>query len=157
MSHAQIALDIPDFGMWMVTHKGDVACRLLADRHYSRQTIGHPMFARPGKNLVLKTPLADAVWVSWKGIRDDGLDAWECTIFRNESKHRSSEMIRLAIQATIARWGLPPKDGIITYVDADKVNSANPGYCFKMAGFKLIGRSRKRGLLLFQYLPERRR
>lgn len=149
----QLALDIPQYGHWIVTNKGDDACRRLADRHYSRQTIGHPMFTRPGKNLVLRTALGDAVWVTWRGIRDDGLDAWECTIFRNESMARSSDMIREAIRATIDQWGQLPKDGLITYVAADKTRSSNPGYCFKMAGFKVIGQSKKRGLILLQYKP----
>lgn len=147
----QLALDMPQYGRWMVTNKGDTACRLLADRHYSRQTIGHPMFTRPGRNLVLKTAMGEAVWVTWKGIRDDGLDAIECTIFRNESGTRSSDMIKDAIQATISEWGPLPRDGLITYVAADKIQSSNPGYCFKMAGFKVIGHSKKRGLILLQY------
>jgi hypothetical protein len=59
----------------MVTNKGDTTCRMLADRYYSRQTIGHPMFTRPGRNLVLNKALGDSVWVTWRGIRDDSLDA----------------------------------------------------------------------------------
>lgn len=147
----QLMLDIPQYGSWIVTHKGDVSCRLLADRHYSRQTIGSNQFCRPGRNLVLRTARGDAVWVSWSGIRDDGLEAWECTIFRNESEILSSKMITDAVDATLAEWGRPPKDGIITYVAADKVRSANPGYCFKAAGWRRIGKSRKRGLTLLQY------
>lgn len=147
----QLMLDIPQYGHWMVTHKGDRTCRLLADRHYSRQTIGSPQFCRPGHNLVLRTARGDAVWVTWQGIRDDGLDAWECTIFRNESRFLSSEMIESAVQATLTEWGTPPKDGIITYVDQSKVRSSNPGFCFLKAGFERAGKSRKRGLILLQY------
>ncbi|MNJ32051.1 hypothetical protein D3C77_267060 [compost metagenome] len=146
----QPMFNFPQYGMWMITHKGDRSCRLLADRHYSRQTVGHPMFTRPGRNLVLRTAEGNAVWVTWSGVRDDGLDAWECTIFRNESEYLSSDMIRAAVGATVSEWGSPPKDGIITYVAAEKVRSRNPGYCFRQAGFKLIGRSKNRGLLLFQ-------
>lgn len=146
----QLMLDIPQYGAWMITHKGDVSCRILADRHYSRQHIGHPMFTRPGRNLVLRTARGDAVWVTWSGIRDDGLDAWECTIFRNESKHLSSEMVRWAVDATFSEWGTPPMDGIITYVAQNKVRSSNPGCCFKMAGWQRIGESKKRGLTLLQ-------
>lgn len=80
----QQMLDMPQYGSWMVTHKGDRSCRQLADRHYSRQHVGAPMFTRPGRNLVLRTEAADAVWVTWSGIRDDGLKAWECTIFRKQ-------------------------------------------------------------------------
>lgn len=149
----QLMLDIPQYGPWIVTHKGDISGRLLADRHYSRQTIGHPMYTRPGRNLVLRTADGMAVWVSWKGIRDDGLDAWECTIFRNETNILSSLMINAAVRATIAEWGDMPPDGFITYVAADKIRSVNPGFCFKKAGFVQIGRSKKRGLILLQ-LPK---
>lgn len=147
----QPMLDLPDYGPWIVTHKGDRACRLLADRHYSRQHVGHPMFTRLGRNIVLRTAAGDAVWVTWLGIRDDGLQAWECTMFRNESPHLSSDMIRAAITATISEWGQPPSDGIITYVDQSKVRSSNPGFCFLSAGFRRIGRSKRRGLVLLQH------
>ncbi|MCI3922445.1 hypothetical protein MO973_19620 [Paenibacillus sp. TRM 82003] len=146
----QLMIDIPQYGPWMVTHKGDRSCRILADRHYSRQSIGSNQFCRPGRNLVLRTTRGDAVWVTWQGIRDDGFDAWECTIFRNESAQLSSDMIEWAVEATRKEWGTPPKDGIITYVWGDKVKSANPGYCFKQAGWKAIGKSKQRGLILLQ-------
>jgi hypothetical protein len=130
MMLAQPMFDMPQYGPWMITHKGDTSCRLLSDRHYSRQHVGHPMFTRPGRNLVLRTALGDAVWVTWKGIRDDGLDAFECTIFRNESEHLSSELIRSAVRATIQEWGTPPKDGIITYVDQSKVRAKTRAFVF---------------------------
>lgn len=148
----QVMLDMPQYGPWICVPKGDRSCRLLADHHYSRQKIGSPQFTRPGRNLVLRSALGDAVWVTWSGIRDDGLQAWECTIFRNEAPDRylSSDMIRSAVQATYAEWGEPPPDGIITYVDSSKVRSSNPGFCFLMAGFKRIGMSKKRKLDLLQ-------
>ena len=38
----------------------------LADRHYSRKTVGSPQFTPPGRKLVLLTDEADALWVtSW--------------------------------------------------------------------------------------------
>ena len=132
---------------WTLTNKGDQECRALADRHYSRQTVGARQFTRPGRNLVLKTENADAVWVTWSGIRDDGVDAWECTIFRNESAHLSSELIREAVEITIREWGQPPADGIITYVDDANVRSTNPGFCFLKAGWTKTGRSKRRKLL----------
>lgn len=89
---------------WRETDKGDPRCRRLADRHYSRQTPGARMWTRPGYNFVLYTPDGrGAVFVWWRpkwesGIlgteRADGLRAIECTIFRNESGIRSSELIR---------------------------------------------------------------
>lgn len=145
-------LNLPDYGPWLLTHKGDRSCRLLVDRHYSRQTVGSPQFCRPGRNLVLRTATGNAVWVTWSGIRDDGLLAWECTIFRNESTYLSSDMIRIAVAATIDEWGQPPPDGIITYVDQLKVRSSNPGYYFLSAGFHKLGFSKRRKLLLLQFL-----
>lgn len=108
------------------------------------------MFTRPGKNLVLRTSSGDAVWVTWSGIRDDGLKAYECTIFRNESGYRSSKLIHHAVAATLGEWGEFPIGGLITYVDANKIKSTNPGFCFKKAGWKHIGESKKRGLILLQ-------
>ncbi|GIP54275.1 hypothetical protein J42TS3_33100 [Paenibacillus vini] len=101
---------------------------------------------------MLRTATGNAVWVTWSGIRDDGLLAWECTIFRNESTYLSSDMIRIAVAATIDEWGQPPPDGIITYVDQLKVRSSNPGYCFLSAGFHKLGFSKRRKLLLLQFL-----
>lgn len=145
---SQILLDIPQYGPWMVTHKGDQACRALADRHYSRQTPGAIQFCRPGRNLVLRTSLGDAVWVTWDGIRDDGKIGYECTLFRNESKHLSSDLIKWAIHATIKEWGYSKKE-FLTYVNPEKIHSDNAGYCFRKAGFHPVGKS-KRGLLLLR-------
>jgi hypothetical protein len=61
-------------------------------------------------------------------------------------------MIRSAVIATLSEWGETPADGIITYVDSSKIRSINPGCCFKAAGWKTIGLSKKRGLVLLQYL-----
>jgi hypothetical protein len=139
---------------WIRVNKGDASCRELADRHYSRQHIGASMFCRPGRNLVLRTALGDAAWVSWYGIRDDDYDAWECTIFRNESKYLSSELIRQAIDITYKTWGEPPKDGFITHIDSNKIQSRNPGYCFKLVGFKQIGKTKVNKLVILQYKKE---
>lgn len=149
----QIILQLSPYEPWIRTHAMDQSGMLLADRHYSRQSIGNPKWNRPGNNLVLRTAMGDAVWTTWNGIRDDGLEAWECTIFRNEApeKYLSSDMIRAAVQVTITEWGELPRDGIITYVAANKVRSTNSGCCFKKAGFKHIGESKVNKLLLFQY------
>ena len=136
---------------WIKVNKGDSSCRALADRHYSRQNPGSVNFCRPGRNLVLRTAAGDAVWVTWQGIRDDGFNAWECTIFRNESRHLSSELIKQAVEITKRYWGQLPPDGIITMVAPDKIKSKNPGYCFKQAGWKYIGRTKVNKLIILQY------
>ncbi|CAM4521976.1 hypothetical protein [Paenibacillus typhae] len=53
----QIMLNLLQYGPWLVVTKGGDSCRRLADRHYSRQTVGSPQFTRPGRNLVLRTAL----------------------------------------------------------------------------------------------------
>ncbi|HLJ67752.1 MAG TPA: hypothetical protein VKX16_10380 [Chloroflexota bacterium] len=134
--------------MWTVTTKGDPRALALAERHYNRQTPGSRQFCPPGQNLVLITDAGDAVWVTtrqrfqdhdWKG-------AWVCTLFRNESAQRSSDLIREAIRITKERWGEPPH-GIITFVNPRKIRSHNPGCCFKLAGFTRVGTTRKHKLI----------
>ena len=134
---------------WTVTYKADTRAVALADRHYTRQTPGSPQFTRPGRNLVLLSPSADAVWVTWSGIRDDGWDAWECTIFRNEGPYLSSHLIVLALGITRHIWGDPPQDGFITYVGPHL-----KGGCFHAAGFHKAGQS-KSGKPLLQLARNR--
>lgn len=134
---------------WQVIHKGDKRALELADRHYTRQTPGSNQFCRPGKNLVLLSENEDALWVTWSGIRDDGWDAWECTLFRNEGTYLSSHLVVLALGITRNLWGLPPKDGLITYVGEHL-----RGGCFHAAGFRKIGQS-KSGKPLLQLPVER--
>jgi len=135
---------------WIVVSKGDIRARGIADRHYSRQKPRTPQFTRPGNNLVLLLEDCSALWVSWKpanGVErmDDAGNAYECTIFRNEGKLLSSDLIKSAIEITESVWGKPP-DGWITYIGDSQVKSSNKGYCFKIAGFKNNGRNKKGNL-----------
>jgi hypothetical protein len=133
---------------WLRTHKFDPRAAALADRHYSRRKIGSPQFMPPGQTIVLITPAGDAVYGWWRphpdsGIKAmNGLDGWTCTIFRNESLvYQSSDLIVDAEDAIReAGYGCGPS-GLITYVFDRKVKSKNPGYCFKLAGYTLTGRS----------------
>lgn len=135
---------------WLTVSKGDIRARGIADRHYSRQKVRSPQFTRPGNNLVLLTEDCSSLWVSWKpanGIkRMDGLgDVYECTIFHRDSGDLASDLIKAAIVLTEQIWGIP-KEGWVTYIADDKVQSPNPGYCFKMAGFVVDGRNKKGNL-----------
>lgn len=139
---------------WTEVHKGDTRCRLLADRHYSRQTPGHPMFTRPGYNQVLYTSdqKGEAVWVwfrpKWEsGIkgteRKDKLRAIECTLFRNETSILSSALIMDAClflcgwaRAQDVEW----PDGAITGIKSSatvrrRSKHALPGKCYRDAGW----------------------
>ena len=51
-----------------------------------------------------------------------------------------------------AYWPQVPDLGMVTFVDARKVRSRNPGCCYRMAGFRRVGET-KGGLLAFQMLP----
>lgn len=123
----------------------------LADRHYSRRKVGSPQFMPPGETLVLWEPGIVFGW--WRphpssGIKQmNGLDGWTCTIFRNETERLSSDVVLEAEGFLLGRTCGP--DGLLTYVFDRKVQSANPGCCFKKAGWSVRGRSadRKKTLL----------
>jgi hypothetical protein len=80
----------------IVTSHYDDEMRQLADRHYSRRTPGARQFCYSGRKLVLRNPLGTVLFV-WMypdaGLRMDGRVGYNCTIFRNESPRRSSEII----------------------------------------------------------------
>ena len=138
---------------WHISHQADWRACALANRHYSRKTIGAPQFTPPGRKLVLATPTYDALWVtSWpfpEFVNRIYPDAWLCSLFRNEGPCLSSLLIRDALAATVWRFGEPPREGMVTMVDTRKVRSSNPGCCFKKAGFRTVGRT-KGGLVILQ-------
>lgn len=130
---------------WRIVTKFNRDCCLLADRHYSRRTVGSNQFLPPGQTIAL---LADSAVFGWwrpdpsSGIvAMNGLDGWTCTIFRNESAVRSSDLILDAELAISERGYVCGPDGLLTYVWDRKVRSTNPGYCFKCAGYVKRGRS----------------
>ena len=76
-----------------------------------------------------------------------------CTLFRNESPHLSSELIREAVAATRFSWGNPPELGMVTFVDAQRVRrKRDPGRCYLRAGFRRIGTTQG-GLVALQLAP----
>lgn len=144
--------------LWQQTGKFNPYGAALADRHYSRRKIGSPQFMPPGQTLVLVSPTLDAVFGWWRphprsGIEAmNGLDGWTCTIFRNESRFLSSTMILVAEQELLTRYPCGP-DGLLTYVADKKIRSTNPGFCFKQAGWRAIGRSADGKKTLLQKAP----
>jgi hypothetical protein len=144
---------------WLVSWRADPAVRVLADRHYSRQTVGHVQFVAPGRCLVLRTLAADAAWVtSWPlphFVKHSYGDAWVCALFRNESEILSSELITEAVAATLAWFTEAPPGGMLTFVDERKIRrKRDPGRCFRRAGFVPVGRTKERDLLVLQLLPD---
>lgn len=143
--------------LWRVSWRADPAVRVVADRHYSRQSPGHPQFVKPGRCLVLHatTRRRSAYWVtSWQAHTDhEWPGAWECAAFRNEGVALSSALVRDAVAATRWRFGEPPAAGLITMVDPTKVKpKADPGRCFLAAGFEVVGKT-KSGLIVLGIKP----
>jgi hypothetical protein len=143
---------------WYPSHHADPRAIALYLRHYSAKRYAdgraRRQFCAPGEKMVLLTPEADALWVWHKakpGMRLDGLEGVSCSVFRNESPHRSSDLILEAEALAWARW---PGETLFTYVAPTKVASAVPGWCFMRARWKRVGES-KGGLLLEQKQPKR--
>lgn len=145
---------------WHLSDRADPRALPLADRHYNRQKPGTPQFVPPGRCLVLLTADADAVWVSswpfaeythhaWAG-------AWMNSLFRNESRHLSSELIREAVAATRYAWGDPPDLGFVTFVDGGKVKrKRDPGRCYRRSGWEHVGFTKQNRLWALQLVPDR--
>jgi hypothetical protein len=148
--------------IWQPSHRFDVPARQLADRHYSRQKPGSPQFMPPGSCRVLLAnnkksvfglsfPKAEFVKHAWAG-------AWMVSIFRNEGAGPlASDMIRDALAIMRTQYEVPAL-GCVTFVDPRKVPGVPvrgervKGFCFSMAGFRLVGETKK-GLLAWQLLP----
>lgn len=127
----------------IATSQYDGECARLADRHYSRRTIGAAQFAYSGRKLVLRSADGLVVFV-WMfpdpRYRIDGQVGYNNALFRNESTRRSSAIILEAERCAVDKWG---PNRAYTYVDPRRVASANPGYCFKCAGWRFVRVSAK--------------
>jgi hypothetical protein len=137
---------------WTQANAADPRAIELFRRHYSRRpgarAKGTERVAPPGRRVVLLTPEADALYVtSWpRFAMHKWPGAWVCSVFRNESRHLSSDLIVEALAATRELLGAPPAAGIITFVDPANVRrKRDPGRCFIRAGFKVIGETNAAG------------
>ena len=136
---------------WWITRDGDPECLALFRRHYShrpyRDGRSVKLFVGPGEKLVLRTPLADAMFV-WRKFKDDsGQNGVCCAVFRNESGIRSSDLIREACDIAWAVW---PDSRLYTFVDPRKVRSVNPGFCFQSAGWRRCPGRTSKGLIVME-------
>lgn len=142
--------------VWRLSHRADPTALKIADRHYSRQKPGTPQFVKPGRCVVLLTVDLQALWVtSWpfpEYVKHEWPDAWECSFFHNldSSPHVASELVEQAVAVTRFMYGEPPSQGFITTVDPTKIRSTNPGYCYKRAGWRLVGQTKDRKLPVLQ-------
>lgn len=138
--------------LWWITNDGDPICKRLYDSHYSSRQYSDgrkpKLFVGPGEKLVLRTWEGNAMFV-WRRFKDaSGQSGINCAVFRNESEHRASELVRQA--DTIADYCWP---GVrhYTYVNAGRIRSINPGFCFKAAGWQTCGKT-KGGLIILERL-----
>jgi hypothetical protein len=141
--------------LWYVTKDGDWTCLEMYERHYScyeyKDGRKRSQFVGPGEHIVLRTGDGDAFFVWRKFIDDSGQQGINCAAFRNESEHKSSELIRQADAIADFCW---PRERHYTYVDAKAVRSANPGYCFQVAGWRRCGMTGSGKLVLEKPVSE---
>jgi hypothetical protein len=145
--------------LWWLTKDGDAACLELYERHYSahryRDGRARRLFVGPGDKVVVRT-LDGCAFFVWKRFKDACIDARtglpqagiNCAAFRNEGTARSSDLVRQADAIADCVW---PDRRHYTYIDAKKVASRNPGYCFLVAGWTRCGMT-KSGFLILERL-----
>lgn len=145
-------------GHWIGIHDADPRANAIYRRHYSNRqgesrqsTTG---IAGHGEKMLLLTLDCAALFV-WRKQPDYfaeriGESGIICTIFRNEGPIRSSDLILEAEQLAWGRW---PGQRLFTYVWDSKIKSVNPGYCYKMAGWKTCGRNKDGRLTILEKYP----
>lgn len=148
---------------WCLSHRADPVGRAIADRHYNRQKVGADQFVAPGSCLVLLSDDARALWVTGapfaEFVKHQWAGAWQCSLFRNEGAGVASELITMALAATVAHYGPPPPLGLVTFIDARHVRPTMVrgvpvyGWTWRKVGFAEVGAT-KGGLLAFQLLPD---
>lgn len=150
MKSVQPSFDFGE-GNWVQWKDGDATGLVLHSRHYSKYFYKDKRkvnrFVGPGERIVLiaKDGMAMFVWRKFRSF--DKQDGINCSIFRNEGKILSSTLILEAEQWAFNKWG---KVRLYTYVNAAKIKSENPGYCFKQAMWVIAGKTKKAGLIILE-------
>lgn len=147
---------------WYAVKDGDPRAFAIMRNHYSfqgytdgrRQNLynrNRHLFVGPGEKMVLITLDCKALFVWRKFIDKSGQQGVNCAVFRNDGPHLSSELILEAEQLAHQRW---PRAKFYTYVNPNKIQSSNPGYCFQMAGWQKCGLTKSKGLVILEKLPQ---
>lgn len=90
--------------------------------------------------LVVFSDLGRTLVFAWQwpkdGMRRDKQNGFNNTLFHRSGRceYLASEVILAAEQKAIEHWG---PNRAYTYVDPEEVSS-NPGYCYKIAGWKFV-------------------
>jgi hypothetical protein len=147
---AQLAFRV-DQSNWIRIRDANPTARGLFVRHYSYRPYAdgrRPLkFVGPGEYIALVTPEADALFVWRKFISGDGQQGVNCSVFRNESRFLSSDLIT---EASCIAWEKWPGERLYTYVNPRKIQSTNPGYCFLMAGWRRCGITKVNKLVILE-------
>lgn len=137
---------------WYLTKDADTRALALYERHYSCRHYQdgrvRRFFCGPGEKIVLITRSADALFV-WRkqSFTLDGQKGVNSAVFRNEGKVSSSRLILEAMTIAWHRW---PGQRLYTYINPRQIQSGNPGYCFKQAGWTIAGRTKAKRLTILQ-------
>lgn len=140
---------------WIEVKDGNADARALFHRHYSYRAYKDgrrvpKLFVGPGQKLVLLSEEKDALFVWRKFKSRDGQTGINCAVFRNESRYMSSSILQFAEEVALKRW---PGERLFTYINTKKIKSINPGYCFKVNGWKKCGVTKRHKLLILEKLP----
>jgi hypothetical protein len=140
-------------GYWIPVSDGDARARAIFHRHYSYKPYADGrrplLFVGPGEKMVLLTYQCNALFV-WRKFRSmDNQPGVNCAVFRNESTIKSSTLILEAMELAWQRW---PGERLYTYVNPAKIQSQNPGYCFKVVGWKKCGDTAVNKLHILEFL-----
>lgn len=140
---------------WMQVRDGNATARAIFDRHYSRYRYADgrdpKLIVGPGEKMVLVSACARALFIWRKFISGNGQNGVNCAAFRNEGAGLSSQLILDAMDLAWERW---PGERFYTYVNARKIRSTNPGYCFLTAGWRRCGITKWNRLHILEYRPE---
>jgi hypothetical protein len=154
-----------EIGHWIVVKDGDTRVSRIYQRHYScyqyadnrRSWPGYRnrnLVMGPGEKMVLLSADGRAIFGWRKFIDRSGQEGVNCAFFRNEGafdgRVRSSELIRSAELLAWSRW---PGERLYTYVDPGAIKSTNPGYVFKVAGWKQCALTQG-GLIVLKKYPK---
>ena len=136
-------------GLWSLVSRCDPRlCRMFRDHYSCKNHKARRVSPGPGRTVCLMHRMtsfdAAAMWV-WSFQQLGHLAGYGyCMVFRRVGGALASELI-LAAEEWVPQDLRPIT--LVTFVDEDKVPSENPGYCFKRAGWALVGRSEARGYL----------
>ncbi len=125
--------------------------------HYSRKTPDSEQVAPPGETILLLSGDGLAAWVACHNLDPGpaGVRRWRCTVFRNEGRLLSSDLIRAATALTYERWrtvyrwpGIP----LTTEVNVEATRRRRsrrhpPGWSFICAGWTTVEGYERRGMI----------